>query len=96
MRDNTFENLSAPAIRMSGVVGSVIENNRIKRSGDAPQTPIKTAAVWIDNSSGVVLGKLDVDDPLFASDLELGPMLDPGEKGIRFDPTGLRVVDQRK
>ena len=96
VRDNTFENLSAPAIRMSGVVGSVIENNRIKRSGDAPQTPIKTAAVWIDNSSGVVLGKLDVDDPLFASDLELGPMLDPGEKGIRFDPTGLRVVDQRK
>jgi hypothetical protein len=96
VRDNTFENLSGPAIRMGGVVGSVIENNRIKRSGDAAETPLKTAAVEIDNSSGVVLGTLSVEDPRFASDLKLGGMLDPGEQGIRFDRAGLRVVDQRE
>lgn len=96
VRDNTFENLSGPAIRMGGVVGSVIENNRINRNGDAAQPPLKIAAVAIDNSSSVVLGKLSVEDACFASDLELGAMLDPGEQGIRFDPAGLRVVDQRE
>lgn len=96
VRDNTFENLSSPAIRMGGVVGSVIENNRIQSSGNATQNPLKTAAVIIDNSSEVVLGKLNVDDPRFAGDLELGAMLDAGEQGIRFDPAGLRVLDQRE
>jgi hypothetical protein len=96
IRDNTFENLSAPAIRLGGVEGALIENNRISRDQGAAQAPLKTAAVSIDNSSGVVLGKLDVDDLCFSSDLELGPMLDPGSEGIRFDPAALRIVDQRK
>jgi hypothetical protein len=96
LHDNSFENLSGPAIWMSGVVGSVIENNRIQSNGNAIQTPLRTAAVSIDNSSGVILGNLSVEDPRFENDLELGSMLDPGEQGIRFDPAGLRVVDQRE
>lgn len=96
VRDNAFENLSGPAIRMGGVVGSVIENNRIKLSGDALVPLLKTSAVEIDNSYGVVLGTLIVEDQRFASDLKLGRMLVPGEQGIRFDPTGLRVVDHRE
>jgi hypothetical protein len=52
--------------------------------------------VEVDNSTGVVISQLTVQDPGFASDLMLGSLLEPGGQGVKFEPAGLRVDDQRK
>jgi hypothetical protein len=94
IRGNTFENLSAPAIRLGGVEGAILENNVVKRTG--PAETLKSAAVEVDNSAGVVISQLSVQDPGFASDLMLGSLLEPGGQGVTFEPAELRVDDQRK
>jgi hypothetical protein len=35
-------------------------------------------------------------DPGFSSDRLLGSQLEPGGQGVKFEPAGLRVHDQRK
>ena len=94
IRGNTFENLSAPAIRLGGVQGAILENNVVNRTGAAKS--LKSAAVEVDNSAGVVIRGLTVQDPGFASDLMLGSLLEPGGQGVKFEPAGLQVDDQRK
>lgn len=94
IRNNTFENLSAPAIRLGGVEGALVENNAVRRTG--PAETLKSAAVEVDNSAGVVISQLTVQDPGFASDLMLGSLLEPGGQGVKFEPAGLRVEDRRK
>jgi hypothetical protein len=94
IRGNTFENLSAPAIRLGGVEGAILENNVVKRTG--PAETLKSAAVEVDNSAGVVISQLSVQDPGFEFDLMLGSLLEPGGQGVTFEPAELRVDDQRK
>jgi hypothetical protein len=94
IRGNTFENLSAPAIRLGGVEGAILENNVVKRTG--PAMTLKSAAVEVDNSAGVVISQLSVQDPGFEFDLMLGSLLEPGGQGVTFEPAELRVDDQRK
>jgi polygalacturonase len=94
IRDNTFESLSAPAIRLGGVDGALVENNTIKRTGAAET--LKSAAVEVDNSAGVVIRQLIVQDPHFTADLKLGSLLEAGDQGVKVESAGLRIVDQRK
>jgi hypothetical protein len=94
IRGNTFENLSAPAIRLGGVQGAILENNVVKRTG--PAKALKSAAVEVDDSADVVIRGLTVQDPGFASDLMLGSLLELGGQGVKFEPAGLQVDDQRK
>jgi hypothetical protein len=96
IRGNTFENLSAPAIRLGGVLGALVENNAVKRTGAAETASLKSAAVEVDNSAGVVINQLTVQDTRFSSDLMLGSLLEAGGQGIKFEPAGLRVEDHRK
>lgn len=93
IRDNTFENLSAPAIRLSGVKGAIVANNTIQ--GGVAAKILECAAVEVDNSADVAISQLTVRDPGFASDLMLGSLLEPGKKGVTFERAGLRVNDQR-
>lgn len=93
IRNNTFENLSAPAIRLGGVQGAIVANNTI--TGGVAAKILECAAVEVDNSAGVVISRLTVKDPGFASDLMLGSLMEPGERGVAFEPAGLRVKDQR-
>jgi hypothetical protein len=66
----------------------------VKRTG--PAKSLKSAAVEVDNSADVVIRGLTVQDPGFASDLMLGSLLELGGQGVKFEPAGLQVDDQRK
>jgi hypothetical protein len=57
---------------------------------------LRSAAVEVDNSAGVVISQLSVQDPGFEFDLMLGSLLEPGGQGVTFEPAELRVDDQRK
>jgi hypothetical protein len=83
-------------MRFDGVVGALVENNVVRRTITAETASLKTAAVEVDNSAGVVINHLSVQDTRFSSDLMLGSLLEVGDHGVKVESAGLRIVDQRK
>ncbi len=100
IRDNRFENLTAPAIMLRGVAGVVLENNRLL--GDRDKRRVThyffagaATAVDVDYCSGVTVDGLKVQDPLYKLDMRVGSLVPAGKDGLVVKQTGLRIKDER-
>lgn len=101
IRDNRFENLTAPAFQLRGVAGVVLENNKIVGVRDKRRVSHQyfvgaATAVDMDYCSGVTVDGLKVQDPLYKLDIRVGGLVPAGEDGLNVKQPGLRIKDERK
>jgi len=94
IENNRFMDLSAPAMRLIGVHDVVIRNNTITARNSAHGEP-SFAAAEIEDSSGVSIESLKVDDNAVKTDVVIGVKVAPGSDGVRSSGKPLRIVDKR-
>lgn len=94
--DNKFLNITAPAIRLYGVEGAVIENNVITE-GVSSSASVASPAVELENSTGIVINGLDIKDKRVKTGVLIGENVEPGENGVMLPPPSitLHIIDQR-
>jgi len=83
IRNNQFLDLASPAIRLYGVNGVLIKDNTIV-AANPPAKTANFAAIELENSSGVVISDLKVEDARIKTDVLIGANVDPGEAGVRI------------
>lgn len=100
MRDNQFENLVSSAIRLRGVSGVTIENNRVIGSCDTvralhPFFTDSATAIDMDYCCDVTVKGLMVEDPLFKTDLRIGKLMGKKQEDLCIQTPDLRIRDER-
>jgi len=88
---NLFEDIASPAIQVNGAKGVVIKDNRIDSPLSLPRYSRPYSYVSIDNSEGIAIEGLSVNDPSpkMKSVIFVGKGVKRGEDG--FSSKGLRV-----
>jgi hypothetical protein len=96
IKDNTFLDLAGPAIRLCGVDGALIENNTITEKTPAAGS-VAFPAVELENSAGIVIENLEIQDTRFKTGVLIGGNVEPGETGVTLGSPGsaLPVIDKR-
>lgn len=96
IKDNKFVNITAPAIRLYGVDGALIENNKVTAENPSAGT-VTFAPVELENSCAVTINGLEVEDPRFKTALIIGAEVDSGENGIKIPSAGTSpsILDKR-
>lgn len=96
IRDNKFLNLRAPAVRLYGVDGVLVENNLL--TTDSPTSErLPFAGLEVENSSGVLVRHWKVADPRFGTAVLIGSEVAAGDEGFRIESPGKPpiVADKR-
>ena len=94
IKDNKFLNITAPAIRLYGVEGALLENNSVI-SENASAGTAGFAPVELENSSAVMINGLHVEDQRFGTAVHIGSKVATGDDGVCFKGKPPTVTDKR-
>lgn len=92
--NNRFESLSAPAVRLQGVVGALLENNSVT-TATPPSGTWGFAAIEIRDSSDIDIERLDVEPAGLSTDVLIEATVDADLSAVRIKGNAVRIADRR-